>query len=32
MEERRSYGVLVSDAVRSLTAAIDDGRTRLEIP
>ncbi|KAM0887456.1 hypothetical protein ACQ4PT_029031 [Festuca glaucescens] len=27
----RSYEVLVSDAARSLAAAIDDGRTRLEI-
>ena len=27
----RSYEVLVSDTARSLAAAIDDGRTRLEI-
>jgi hypothetical protein len=27
----RSYEVLVADASRSLAAAIDDGRTRLEI-
>jgi hypothetical protein len=27
----RSYEVLVSDAARSLAAALDDGNTRLEI-